>query len=83
MITTNGYIITTNEEEAEMMLVKEVLFEQLKVTKNRLYNIHRTYYPIAEGISDYGNGEMYILDDLGRQIYGFSMLCKKVYYKFN
>ncbi|WP_431785905.1 hypothetical protein [Paenibacillus lactis] len=68
---------TEDKDEARFLRVDKVKFRGCNLTEGKLYEIKRYY--TAQGF--FSNGEMYVIDDIGKENYSALMLCKTTLYK--
>lgn len=66
---------TISQEEARYVRIDKVKFPGCNVTEGKVYEVKRDYshnHPDFEFV----NGEMYIVDDLGKDNYSVFLVCK-------
>ncbi|MFI2856916.1 hypothetical protein ACH6EH_07220 [Paenibacillus sp. JSM ZJ436] len=78
VIEAESLQVTTDKDEARFLRVDKVRFQGCNLTEGRLYEINR-YYGNELVFAD--NGEMFVVDDLGKENYTALMVCKTTLYK--
>ncbi|AKG35263.1 hypothetical protein [Paenibacillus durus] len=68
-----------NEEEAEFVKIIKKRFEKGNVTEGKVYEVKRMYYP--DNPAGFVNGEAYIIDDEGKELFGVFNTCKTTLFK--
>ncbi|KAA9007262.1 hypothetical protein F4V43_01890 [Paenibacillus spiritus] len=75
---------TDKEEEASFVIIIEQLKMfvgvNLDITLNKMYEVKRKFYDENPYVS-FLNGEVYIINDIGKELYGFPLMCKLQWYK--
>ncbi|OMD76847.1 hypothetical protein [Paenibacillus odorifer] len=73
--------ITDIESEAEYVEIVHQLFQGGDVTNGKIYEIRRMYYNSSAYPSNFLDGELYIVNDVGKDFFGVFNMCKTKMYK--
>lgn len=71
---------TNDQEEARYARIDKVKFSGCNVTEGKVYEVKRDYNHNHPDFK-FSNGEMYVVDDLGKDNYSVFLVCKTTLYK--